>query len=215
MNTNDNNGKIIFADNLTALMKDNNISRKQLSEDLGIKYTTICEWLKGSMMPRSEALRKVAEYFDTTISELLATQEEQEKFIKAPLLVVLDPSLSFEENLINHNYGYVLANKENQFAVKVYTRSDDTFIKLDVDDTIIFDKIDYKDESQLELGKIYYIRKNNNEGEVVAYSRSEYDHNSTWFIPVMNRNMDPSLTPIKDTPNLEIYGVATAVLKKL
>ena len=78
------------------LMKKKNISRKQLSQDLNIKYTTICEWIKGTMMPRSEALSSLAEYFGITISELLADEETTSSFIKAPLLVVLNEE-TFED----------------------------------------------------------------------------------------------------------------------
>lgn len=79
------------------------------------------------------------------------------KFLKAPLLVVLNEE-SFEDNLINHNYGYVLTDKENRFAIKMYTRVNINMTQASVGDTMIFDKIIVDDYSELVDRGIYFLR---------------------------------------------------------
>lgn len=202
-----------FSENLKKLMKKKNISRKQLSQELDIKYTTICEWIKGTMMPRSEALSSLAEYFGITVSELLADEETTSSFIKAPLLVVLNEE-SFEDNLTNHNYGYVLTDKENQFAIKMYTRVNINMTQANTGDTMIFEKITINDYSELIDKNLYFIRRNNNEGEIAMYMKGG-NNDPGMFMPIMNKNDDFSIIDIAKEKNLEIYGRACALNKTL
>lgn len=202
-----------FSQNLKKLMKKKNISRKQLSQELDIKYTTICEWIKGTMMPRSEALSSLAEYFGITVSELLADEETTSSFIKAPLLVVLNEE-SFEDNLINHNYGYVLTDKENRFAIKMYTRVNINMTQASVGDTMIFDKIIVDDYSELVDRGIYFLRRNNNEGEIAMYMKGG-NNDPGMFMPIMNKSDDFSIIDIAKEKSLEIYGRACALNKTL
>lgn len=202
-----------FSENLKKLMKKKNVSRKQLSQELDIKYTTICEWIKGTMMPRSEALSSLAEYFGITVSELLADEETTSSFIKAPLLVVLNEE-SFEDNLTNHNYGYVLTDKENQFAIKMYTRVNINMTQANTGDTMIFEKIIINDYSELIDKSLYFIRRNNNEGEIAMYMKGG-NNDPGMFMPIMNKNDDFSIIDIAKEKNLEIYGRACALNKTL
>lgn len=202
-----------FSENLKKLMKKKNVSRNQLSQDLNIKYTTICEWIKGTMMPRTEALSSLAKYFDITISELLADEETTSSFIKAPLLVVLNEE-SFEDNLINHNYGYVLTDKENRFAIKMYTRVNINLTQADTGDTMIFDRTIINDYSDLIDNNLYFIRRNNNEGEIVMYMKGG-NNDPGMFMPIMNKNNDFSIIDISNEKSLEIYGRACAINKTL
>lgn len=202
-----------FSENLKKLMKKKNVSRKQLSEELNIKYTTICEWIKGTMMPRAEALSSLADYFGITVSELLADEETTSSFIKAPLLVVLNDE-SFEDNLINHNYGYVLTDKEDRFAIKMYTRVNINMTQASTGDTMIFDKITINDYSELIDKNLYFIRRNNNEGEIAMYMKGG-NSDPGMFMPIMNKNDDFSIIDIAKEKSLEIYGRACALNKTL
>ena len=202
-----------FSKNLKKLMKNKNVSRKQLSEDLNIKYTTICEWIKGTMMPRTEALSALSDYFNITISELLADEETTSSFIKAPILVILNEE-SFEDNLINHNYGYVLTDKEGRFAIKMYTRVNINMTQANVGDTMIFDRITINDYSELIDKATYFIRRNNNEGEIVMYMKGK-ENEPGLFMPIMNKNNDFSIIDIAKEKSIEIYGIACILNKTL
>ena len=55
--------KKILSDNLNFYMKLNNVSRKKLSEDLSIPYTTLSEWINGNIYPAEKARMVLEEYF--------------------------------------------------------------------------------------------------------------------------------------------------------
>ncbi|AVW11455.1 LexA family protein [Lactiplantibacillus paraplantarum] len=66
MNNND-----IFANNLKKLLADNQISRKQLSIALNVKYTTLADWLNARTFPRIKSIEKIANYFSIPKSFLI------------------------------------------------------------------------------------------------------------------------------------------------
>lgn len=60
---------LIVSQNLTRIMQERGISRRKLSNDLNIKYTTICDWIKGHSVPRAKSLTALAGYFGISESE--------------------------------------------------------------------------------------------------------------------------------------------------
>lgn len=60
----------LFVNNLNVVMKEHKINRVQLSKELGIPYTTLCDWCTGRIMPKYEKIQLIAEYFDINVSEL-------------------------------------------------------------------------------------------------------------------------------------------------
>lgn len=60
-----------FNKNLKKLMNTQHISRRQLSNDLHIAYTTIADWINGKTIPRNERLTDLANYLHTTVDNLL------------------------------------------------------------------------------------------------------------------------------------------------
>lgn len=60
-----------FNENLKTLMAEQHISRKQLSNDLHIAYTTITDWINGKTIPRNKRLTDLAGYLHTTVDNLL------------------------------------------------------------------------------------------------------------------------------------------------
>lgn len=63
--------KAIFAENLSNLLDSLGLERQQLSDELGIKYSTLNTWLQGSSLPRAEAFEEIARYFNVSVSSLL------------------------------------------------------------------------------------------------------------------------------------------------
>lgn len=94
--------KKCFSENLKTIMKNKNISRNQLSSDLGIKYSTICEWIKGTMLPRADKMEAVANYLNTTSSKLLEDPFAEALIIKYPFVNGLP-------------YGYTLEQASEEF----------------------------------------------------------------------------------------------------
>ena len=56
------NENIYFANNLRIFMNAKNVTRKNLCEELDIKYTTFCDWINGRSEPKFETLGRLAGY---------------------------------------------------------------------------------------------------------------------------------------------------------
>lgn len=63
------NIKSVFAYNLNNFMKERSISRRKLSSDLDIKYTTLCDWINGNSEPRFQTIEKISDYLGVSPSE--------------------------------------------------------------------------------------------------------------------------------------------------
>ena len=74
---NDTNTKLRVAKNIKQLMANKKINRKQLAEDLDVKYSTLCEWLKGNKMPRPEKLDLLAKYFNTSVDHFFIGLDDE------------------------------------------------------------------------------------------------------------------------------------------
>ena len=61
--------KNIVAKNVCRLMVEQEKTRRQICEDLQIKYTTFCDWLNGNSYPKLESLETLAGYFGVGISD--------------------------------------------------------------------------------------------------------------------------------------------------
>ena len=72
-----NDHKCLVSLNLTRFMKERNISRRQLSNDLNIKYTTLCDWINGNSTPRTDSLSSLAGYFGVDVSDFFIDVSEQ------------------------------------------------------------------------------------------------------------------------------------------
>lgn len=71
--------KKILSDNLNFYMKLNNVSRKKLSEDLSIPYTTLSEWINGNIYPAEKARMVLEEYFGIEKGDLQKKKSDTEK----------------------------------------------------------------------------------------------------------------------------------------
>ena len=66
----------VFACNLNRFMKEQNVSRRKMCEDLGFKYTTLCDWIKGNTSPKPEALKAMSVYFGIEVSDFYIETEK-------------------------------------------------------------------------------------------------------------------------------------------
>ncbi len=86
------NIKTIFSGNLRVLMQEKGISRKKVCSDLGVKYTTFCDWVNGRTLPREDQLGELGEYFGLSAGNLFieingndapARQERLKEYVNA------------------------------------------------------------------------------------------------------------------------------------
>ncbi|SFO17344.1 hypothetical protein SAMN04487831_11086 [Pseudobutyrivibrio sp. UC1225] len=78
---------IIVSNNLKYLLKIHGVSRKKVCNDLGIKYTTFCDWVNGRIVPKYQNLEKLGDYFGIETIEFLRPLEEEGKLEAANRLL--------------------------------------------------------------------------------------------------------------------------------
>ncbi|SHJ10750.1 helix-turn-helix domain-containing protein [Pseudobutyrivibrio xylanivorans] len=77
------NTNIIVSNNLKYLLKAQGVSRKKVCNDLGIKYTTFCDWVNGRIIPKYQNLEKLGEYFGIETTEFFGPLDEEGKLSAA------------------------------------------------------------------------------------------------------------------------------------
>lgn len=63
--------KIIVAERIRELMRENNLNQVQLAEKIGLKQNTISAWLLGKKEPCINSLWLLADFFDVDIDYLV------------------------------------------------------------------------------------------------------------------------------------------------
>ena len=67
--------KIIFAERLRELMKEQGLNQVKLAEKIGVKQNTISAWLLKKKEPCIFSLWLVADYFGVTVDYLIGRSE--------------------------------------------------------------------------------------------------------------------------------------------
>lgn len=63
--------KQIMSENIQRLMDSRGIDRNKICADLGFKYTTFTDWVKGKTYPRIDKIEMMAQYFGVNKSDLV------------------------------------------------------------------------------------------------------------------------------------------------
>lgn len=69
--------KNIFSVNLKRYMQENNKSRKEVADALGVSYYTFSDWVNGKKYPRMDKVEKLANYFGILKSDLIEDKQKQ------------------------------------------------------------------------------------------------------------------------------------------
>lgn len=65
------NNKEVFSVNLNRYMKIKNITQSDLINELGFDKSAVSTWVKGTRVPRTDKIKKIAEYLDIPVADLL------------------------------------------------------------------------------------------------------------------------------------------------
>lgn len=68
--------KNLFAERLSNLLKEHNLSKRALADKLGISATSISDWTNGKIQPTAENIYIVAKYFCVSADYLLGLKDE-------------------------------------------------------------------------------------------------------------------------------------------
>ena len=63
--------KDIMSENILRFMKRKRVSRKDVCDAIGVKYTTFCDWINAKTYPRIDRIEQMANYFDVTKADLV------------------------------------------------------------------------------------------------------------------------------------------------
>lgn len=176
--------KQVMAKNISRLMKENNIDRKKLSNDLKVKYTTLSDWINAKTYPRIDKIELLADYFNVAKADLVEDKERQVletlPVKKIPVVSKVSAGLPIysEENLID--YIYFATNKLNsdkeEFGLKV---SGDSMDKIFQDgDIVVVEK-----DSVVENGQLGVVMIN---GYNATVKRIRYNGDQIILIPESN-----------------------------
>ena len=72
--------KQIMGENIQYSMDKYGKSRNDLCKDLGIKYTTLTDWIKGNSYPRIDKIELMANYFGIEKSDLVEKHTENKEW---------------------------------------------------------------------------------------------------------------------------------------
>lgn len=115
--------KKTMSKNLKKYLKLYNVSRIQLSESLGISYSTVSDWINGNAYPRIDKIEMMANYFGINKSDLVEEDYNNEtSALKIPVLgnVAAGIPISAVEDILD--YEEVPISWQNQgefFALRI------------------------------------------------------------------------------------------------
>lgn len=62
--------------NIREAMHIQKVTRKKMSDDLKIKYTTLCDYVKGRTSPSMHDLKRIVDYLELDINTIYEAKEE-------------------------------------------------------------------------------------------------------------------------------------------
>lgn len=92
--------KKTMSNNLKRYLRINKVSRTQLSENLGISYSTISDWVNGKSYPRIDKIEMMANYFGINKSDLVEDKANKKKIDIANMVNDLMDNLNSNQALM-------------------------------------------------------------------------------------------------------------------
>ena len=194
----DDKSKEIFSANLENLMCSRGIDRNKLCSDLGLKYTTVRDWLKGITYPRIGKIELLADYFGINKSDLIEDKNQEIKELKIPtsplvqkitekVVKLTTPRkqkvLRYANAQLNEQSNKVITLEEHLFEYKVYEKlsagagfsyfNDGNF------DTVFYDKDLDHDFASWVFGDSMEPKYKN--GEVVLIKETGFDYDGAVY----------------------------------
>ena len=68
--------KNLFAERLSQLLEENNLSKRALARKVGVSAMSISDWSTGKIQPIAENIYLIAEYFSVSSDYLLGLEDE-------------------------------------------------------------------------------------------------------------------------------------------
>ena len=218
-NINQNEDAKVFADSLAYYMKLHKVDRVMFANELGFKYTTVCDWCNGKVVPRKNKIQIIAKYFGISESDLifrdnLLTDKNINR--KREILVYKDfpTKISFNKETDsdhlweaielptlygdpNNYFGYIIFDEINNYGNKVFPG-----------DTVVFQKSD----RITKKNSFYVIKANKGKPMIVYLIENESNY---IFMPIIEYSKVKPIISSKDEINVSIIGVSKYLTRNL
>lgn len=185
-----------FYDRLSILMGQKDISARQITIDCKLNHSAITDWKSGKAKPSSEALSKLADYFDVSVDYLLgrtdtakqpephlANEYVPDGFITMPVIGSITAGYDglAEEEFLGY-YGVI------DKALKGYPKEDCFILRVDGNsmypDFRNGDLVAVHKQNSVDPGDIAVVLYN---GDCATLKQVDYEHDCDW-VKLIPRN---------------------------
>lgn len=110
--------KILFSQNIKKLRKERKISQSRLARELQVTQQAVGKWETGKSTPDSETLRRIAEFFKTSVDYLLGVDKLVENAVAMTggdfaIPIIGTVKAGYNALAYNDDYGVEYANVRN------------------------------------------------------------------------------------------------------
>lgn len=154
-----------FATRLRKLIEENNISKNQLSEEIGVSRQAISQYCDGSTIPNADKLLKIAEFFNVSLDYLVGrtenfTTDDKLRFV-CDYTGLNQNTVEYLREAIQHSKAHELLGVDSDFIYNLPKMinlmfSDEHFVKM-----FCSNFINYIDEDA-NKERFYYIYSQGN-----------------------------------------------------
>lgn len=203
--------KEVMSSNIKRYMLERNISRTDLCDAIGVKYTTLTDWIKGNTYPRIDWIERMANYFGIRKSDLVEehSASSRRKGVRIPVLGRVAagvPIEAIEEVLDWEEIPEEMAKSGDYFGLRV--KGDSMLPEIKDADTLIVRK-----QPDAESGEIVIAAVNGSDAVCKKLYKSENGITlvslNTEYAPMTYSNLE-----IRETP-VAIIGKVEEIRRKL
>ena len=202
----------MFYENLLELCAARGISLTALCREVGLSHNAPTRWKTGSI-PQAAILRKIADFFGVTPSELLGKEKSAVIVDSAPIrMIPLYESVSAglgahaENRIIDRIPVTISSDAEAAETIALKVQGDSMYPKIEDGDTIIVHR-----QESVDSGTIAVVLLDEEEGLV---KRVEYGVN--W---ITLHSFNPMYPPLRfkgaDVLRLQVVGRVTKIIKEV
>ncbi len=193
--------------NIKKNREKNNMTQKELATELELEATTISKYESNSILPSIDILKKIADIFETTVDEILKTEEldinnidmykilKEQKDMKLKGNIYHNTQIAFTYNT-NHIEGSTLTEEQTRyiFETKSVLFGKDTIANVDdiIETTNHFELIDYMIDTANETLTEELIKKYH---EILK--KATFDSRKKWFNVGEYKGLSNSVGDIK------------------
>ena len=207
--------KQIFSNNLKKVMEQRKVDRTKLCEDLGMKYSTVSEWISAKKYPRIDKIEMLANYFGINKSDLIEDKSIEPNAEVLPhnairMIPVFETvSAGFGAYASGEIVDYMPLFIENDYEAAetlcIKVRGDSMYPKIEDGDIIQVHK-----QSVVDNGQIAVVLVDGDEGLVKKF----YCGKDYIKLISINPEYPPKVFEREEMNRLEIVGLVRKIIKE-